>query len=80
MISEAGGNGVFQTKAAILVLIALKSATLLLHSLPYLLLYPEYECYEKDSAGREALMGSFECIPSNFCGNPNIRAEKVDSK
>ena len=70
----------FQTKAAIIILLALKSATLLLHALPYLLLYPDYNCFENDSTGRETSMGSYECIPSNFCGNPNIRTEKVDSK
>jgi MFS family permease len=26
------------------------------------------------------LLGNYECVPQNFCSNPNIRAEKVQNK
>lgn len=53
---------------------------MLLYALPYLLLLPDYVCYEKSANGADLLLPSSECVPSNFCLNTNIRAEKVDNK
>jgi hypothetical protein len=47
-----------------------------MHALPYLLMYPDYICYEK-AMGNEVPISNYECVPNNFCSNPNIRAEKV---
>lgn len=50
-----------------------------MHALPYLLMYPDYICYEK-TMGTEVLLSNYECVPQNFCSNPNIRSEKVQNR
>ena len=42
MIEEAGGDGIFQTRVLLLVLLSLVFASLLLYALPFLLLFPQY--------------------------------------
>jgi hypothetical protein len=47
MLNESGGIGSFHILAMIFIIVALNFCSMLLHSLPYLLMYPDYICYEK---------------------------------
>jgi hypothetical protein len=46
MIEETEGHGYFKMFSSIVVLTAIKFCTLLLHALPFLLQYPDYECFD----------------------------------
>jgi MFS family permease len=59
----------------IFIIVALSFSVLLLHALPYLLMFPDFVCYEKSGE-----ISSLECTPQTFCGNPSLRAEKVQNK
>lgn len=48
--------------------------------MPFLLQFPDYICYEKGANGLENYKEGYDCSPKNFCGNANIRSEKVSSK
>ena len=75
MIAEAGGNGPFQKQIIALILASLMMASLLLYALPFLLLLPSYSCFDTDGEP----LASYDCIPSNFYQNPNVKAEPVQS-
>ena len=64
----------------IVIILAIVIGSLLMHAMPFLLQYPDYMCYEKGPNGLETYKEGFDCSPKNFCTNPNIRAEKVQSK
>lgn len=80
MLKESGASGNFQTQIMILIILAIMIAFVILLALPYLLLYPNYLCYSQNSDGSESLMTGYDCVPANFCGDPNIRAERAAGK
>ena len=80
MIEEAGGYGFFQVWTGIVILLAVRFGTLLMHAMPFLLQYPDYICYEKGPGGFETYLSNYDCTPHNFCNNGNIRAERIESK
>lgn len=53
------------------MIISLFFAMLLLLSLPLLLMVPEFVCYS--TSGK--YLANYECIPSNFCSDNNIRPD-----
>lgn len=75
MIEEAGGNGPFQKKIIALISGTLMQASLLLYALPFLLLQPTYTCIDNQGETIE----NYDCIPSNFYQNSNVKAEPVQS-
>ena len=62
MIIESGGYGQFQIQAIIVIIVSLSFCTLLMHALPYLLMYPDYICFEK-TMGSEVPISNYECVP-----------------
>jgi len=71
MIEEAGGDGIFQTRVLLLVLLSLVFASLLLYALPFLLLFPQYTCYDHEGVQ----LASDDCTPTRVANDPTIRAE-----
>jgi hypothetical protein len=78
MIEEAGGYGSFQQNVVNIIMLCIILASLIFHALPYLLLVPDFICYEKMPNGQEFLVtDESQCMPVNFCNNPNLRGEKI---
>jgi MFS family permease len=71
MIEEAGGDGIFQTRVLLLVLLSLVFASLLLYALPFLLLFPQYTCFDHEGVQ----LAADDCTPSRVANDPSIRAE-----
>lgn len=81
MIDEAGGYGEYQQNVNNIIMLCLIFASCLFHALPYLLLVPDFNCYEKIASGVEVLMTEeTQCVPSLFCSNPNIRGVKIQNQ
>jgi hypothetical protein len=76
MIEEAGGAGPYQTQATIVLILTLACSWFILIALPFLLLPPSFRCFANDGSD----LSGYECIPSNFCSDKNVRAEKVPSR
>lgn len=47
MIDEAGGYGSYQQNVANIIMLCIVLASVLFYSMPYLLMMPDFNCYEK---------------------------------
>lgn len=76
MIEEAGGAGPYQTQSTIVLILTLACSYFILIALPFLLLPPSFRCFANDGSD----LSGYDCVPSNFCTDKNIRAEKIPSR
>ena len=74
LIEAQGGFGRFQWMAFIMIVLGMNSPGYLVYSLPYLLLYPEFDCQVYDGSvwqhvSKENPLYNHLCIPDYFCKN-----------
>ena len=72
LIDEASGSLTINLKMITFLALALNQGLLVLNSLPFLLKFPKFQCSTIDSNNK---ITNFECTPTEFCGNKNLKPQ-----